>query len=101
MPTRSELIATGRSREEICRTIGADALVYQDLEALKASVRELNPALINFDASCFNGEYVTGDVTPEYLDTLEQVRDEKLAGKGAGGRNGKTLLDINSDPAPE
>lgn len=101
MPTRSELIATGRSREEICRTIGADALVYQDLEALKASVRELNPALINFDASCFNGEYVTGDVTPEYLDALEQVRDEKLAEKGAGGRNGKTLLDINSDPVSE
>ena len=79
MPTRGELIATGRSREEICRTIGADALVYQDLEALKSSVRELNPALVNFDASCFNGEYVTGDVTPEYLGAIECARGEKQA----------------------
>jgi amidophosphoribosyltransferase len=77
MPSRSELIATGRSDQEIAREIGADALVYQDLDALKASVSELSPNLTTFDCSCFDGAYVTGDVTPDYLDNLEQSRDGK------------------------
>ncbi len=79
MPTRSELIATGRSDEEIAREIGADALVYQDLDALKASIRDLKPTLSCFDTSCFDGTYVTGDVTPEYLDAIEQAREGKIA----------------------
>ncbi len=65
MPTRGELIATGRSGEEIGHEIGADALVYQDLDALRASIRDLRPALRDFDTSCFDGRYVTGNVTPE------------------------------------
>ncbi|MBK5912814.1 amidophosphoribosyltransferase [Rhodocyclus purpureus] len=77
MPTRGELIATGRSDEEIAREIGADALVYQDLDALKASVTDLNPKLTQFDLSCFNGIYVTGDVSPEYLDAIETARGGK------------------------
>ncbi len=68
MPTRSELIATGRSESEIAQEIGADALVYQDLDALKESISALKPGLAQFDCSCFDGSYVTGDVTPEYLD---------------------------------
>ena len=80
MPTRGELIATGRTDEEIAREIGADALVYQDLDALKASVSHLKPELSSFDCSCFDGLYVTGDVTPEYLDALERAREKKLAG---------------------
>jgi amidophosphoribosyltransferase len=64
MPTRGELIATGRTGEEIGVEIGADALVYQDLDALKASVRDLKPSLCHFDTSCFDGSYVTGDVSP-------------------------------------
>ena len=79
MPTRSELIATGRTDGEIAREIGADALVYQDLAALKASVRDLKPSLSCFDSSCFDGQYVTGDVTPEYLDAIEQAREGKIA----------------------
>ncbi|MEF8727626.1 MAG: amidophosphoribosyltransferase [Accumulibacter sp.] len=75
MPTRGELIATGRSGEEIGHEIGADALVYQDLDALRASIRDLRPALRDFDTSCFDGRYVTGDVTPEYLTALEQARE--------------------------
>ncbi len=78
MPTRGELIATGRSVDEIAREIGADALVYQDLEALKASVRDLKPVFDGFDCACFDGQYVTGDVTPEYLDALERAREQKL-----------------------
>ncbi|CAH1188928.1 amidophosphoribosyltransferase [Candidatus Nitrotoga sp. BS] len=75
MPSRRELIATGRSDEEICREIGADRLVYQDIEDLKAAVRKMNPKLKYFDASCFDGDYITGDVTSEYLDAIEAARE--------------------------
>ncbi|MDR2637659.1 MAG: amidophosphoribosyltransferase [Zoogloeaceae bacterium] len=75
MPTRSELIATGRSDAEIALEIGADALVYQDLEALEASITALNPRLSLFDTSCFNGRYITGDVTTEYLNSIEARRN--------------------------
>jgi amidophosphoribosyltransferase len=77
MPTRSELVATGRTEGEIARHIGADAVIYQDLEALKAAVSEANPRLARFEASCFDGHYVTGDVTSEYLAAVEQRRDDK------------------------
>jgi amidophosphoribosyltransferase len=76
MPTQSELIATGRSDEEIARTIGADALVYQDLGDMQQAVRDLNPAMSRFEASCFDGQYITGDITPEYLEQLGQSRAE-------------------------
>ncbi len=74
MPTRGELIAYGRSNEEICREITADKLVYQDIDALKRSISDVNPVLQNFEASCFDGIYVTGDVTRDYLDRLEYAR---------------------------
>lgn len=76
MPSRGELIATGRSDEEICREIGADRLVYQNLEDLKAAVHKMNPELKYFDASCFDGDYITGDVTSEYLDAIETAREK-------------------------
>jgi amidophosphoribosyltransferase len=75
MPTRQELIANGRSDDEIAREIGADALVYQDLDALKAAVREANPRLTEFETSCFDGNYITGDITREYLDSVENHRN--------------------------
>ena len=81
MPSRQELIATGRTDEEICREIGADRLIYQDLEDLKAAVRKANPAITSFDASCFDGKYITGDITPEYLDRNEQSREHGKASK--------------------
>src|SRR3954451_10475642 len=67
MPSRDELIATGRTDEEIAREIGADELIYQDLDALIDDVRSVNPKVTNFETSCFSGIYVTGDVTQEYL----------------------------------
>ncbi len=81
MPTRSELIAHGRSDEEIRVAIGADALIYQTVDAMKQSVRDVNPRLKNFEASCFDGIYVTGDVTSEYLDHIER---ERLMGPAGG-----------------
>ena len=79
MPTRSELIASGRTEDEIACEIGADALVYQDLDALKASVSDFRPELSRFDCSSLDGRYVTGDVTPEYLDAIEPVYGIKNA----------------------
>jgi len=76
MPTRGELIATGRDEAEICQEIAADGLVYQDLQALKHSVAVLNSRIGLFDASCFDGHYITGDVTPEYLNSIETLRHE-------------------------
>jgi amidophosphoribosyltransferase len=76
MPNQHELVATGRSEAGIAAEIGADLLVYQRLDALKEAVRRCNPALTNFEASCFDGHYITGDVTPEYLAQLARERDE-------------------------
>ena len=79
MPTRSELIATGRTDAQIAALIGSDELVYQDLDALEATVRECNPNIKRFDASCFNGSYITGDVDEDYLDNVERARNQKPA----------------------
>lgn len=74
MPTQSELIATGRDTEQVAREIGSDALVYQDLHDLEQSIRDLNPKLTQFESSCFNGRYITGDIDAAYLDRLSQTR---------------------------
>ena len=74
MPTRAELLANGRSDEEIAREIGADAVIYQELSDLIAAVQQLNPKIVRFDASCFDGQYITGDISEEYLAKLEAQR---------------------------
>ena len=65
MPTKDELVAHGRTVEEIRQIIGCDALIYQDVDAMKRAVGMLNDQLSGFDASCFDGVYVTGDITAE------------------------------------
>ncbi|MBI3524404.1 MAG: amidophosphoribosyltransferase [Betaproteobacteria bacterium] len=93
MPTRSELIASDRSDEEIRREIGADALIYQDLDDLKAALRAVNPGITNFEASCFDGHYITGDVSVEYLRSVESTRGagvKPLEEEGDGAQ-----LDLN------
>jgi amidophosphoribosyltransferase len=64
MPTSSELVAHNRTVDEIREIIGCDALIYQDVDAMKKAIGSLNPKLDGFDASCFDGVYVTGDITP-------------------------------------
>lgn len=76
MPCRSELIASGREVQDICREIGADKLIYQNLDDLIMSVRECDTMIDEFDTSCFSGEYVTDDVTDEYLDFLDINRND-------------------------
>jgi amidophosphoribosyltransferase len=75
MPTRDELLANGRTDAEIAQEIGADAVIYQDLSDLVAAIRSINPAIEEFDSSCFDGCYVTGDVTEAYLARLEGQRN--------------------------
>ncbi len=74
MPAAGELVAAGRSDEEVAQYVGADWLVYQDLDDLVRAVRYDNGDITQFDTSCFSGEYVTGDVTPEYLARLAAQR---------------------------
>ncbi len=99
MPTRGELIANGRSDDEIRLAIGADALVYQDIEAMKRAVTQVNPALTRFEASCFDGVYVTGDITPGYLDRIELARVS--APRGHEEEPGKAQMNLQFTVAGE
>ncbi len=99
MPTASELIAHGRTHEEICQEIGADWLIYQDLEDLIAASAEGNSKITQFDCAVFTGEYITGEVTQEYLDHLAAQRNENTrAGKGAA-KSGDTLIGLHNGAA--
>jgi amidophosphoribosyltransferase len=91
MPTRAELIAAHRTEAEVCREIGADWLIYQDLEDLKDAVRKANPKLSSFETSCFDGIYVTGDVTIDYLRAIETQRDAERD----SGDEEQPQLDLN------
>ncbi|MCP5174854.1 MAG: amidophosphoribosyltransferase [Moraxellaceae bacterium] len=81
MPAKTELIAHGNTVEQICALIGADGLIFQDLEDLVACAREGNPELVDFDCSVFTGEYVTGDIDDAYLQRLEQSRNDGAKSK--------------------
>ncbi|MFN5723673.1 MAG: amidophosphoribosyltransferase [Betaproteobacteria bacterium] len=87
MPTREELIAHDRTVEEIRAFIGADALIYQDVEAMKRVVRQLNPKIASFEASCFDGHYITGDVSVGDFAAMaaqrkSQAEEEEGPGRG-------------------
>jgi amidophosphoribosyltransferase len=87
MPTKSELIAHNRSIEEIRQFIGADALIYQDVDAMKRVVNALNPKLAGFEASCFDGRYITGDVSAEDFAAIETQRTSQPEDEEAGDRS--------------
>jgi amidophosphoribosyltransferase len=74
MPTSSELVAHDRNVEEIRQIIGCDALIYQDVDAMKRAIGSLNPHIAGFDASCFDGVYVTGDITDADISRLNSNR---------------------------
>ncbi|OYU43530.1 MAG: amidophosphoribosyltransferase [Burkholderiales bacterium PBB4] len=74
MPTSSELVAHGRSVEEIREIIGCDALIYQDVDGMKKAIGSLNTHIQGFDASCFDGVYVTGDITGDDIARLNENR---------------------------
>ena len=74
MPTSAELVAYDRTVEEIRQLIGCDALIYQDVEGMKKAIGSLNPAITGFDASCFDGVYVTGDINSADIQRLNAAR---------------------------
>ncbi|EIM89607.1 amidophosphoribosyltransferase [Stereum hirsutum FP-91666 SS1] len=94
MPSRSELVAHNRTTPEIATAIGADLVIFQTLPDLVNSVRNLNPAIQQFDCSVFTGEYVTGGVDREYLEGLERLRSDNIrvrlgkSGEGEGEAQG-------------
>lgn len=78
LPSRREFVAHTLTEEQVCEVLGADGLVYQTIEDLLETGYEMNPEIKAFDASCFDGIYVSGDIDEEYLSVLES--------KGRGGR---------------
>ena len=83
MPAADELIASGKTEKEIEEAIGADWLIYQDLEDLISTALEGNPDIKQYECSVFNGEYVTGDVDEIYLKRIENLRNDAAKAKKA------------------
>lgn len=97
MPSAGELIAHDRSVEEIRQEIGADWLLYQDLEALIECSAEGNPAVDGFDCAVFNGEYVTGDVDQAYLNRLEADRNDSSQTQRNAAEGDGNLVGLHND----
>ncbi|MED5411020.1 MAG: amidophosphoribosyltransferase [Pseudomonadota bacterium] len=100
MPAASELIAAGRTDDEVEELIEADWLIYQDLDDLIAAASEGNPDISQYECSVFNGEYITGDVDEVYLKRLENLRsDAAKQGKKKGSNKQQTNLvaDLNTE----
>ncbi|MDX8126657.1 amidophosphoribosyltransferase [Methylomonas sp. OY6] len=76
MPAAHELIAHDRTEDEICQALGADKLIYQDLDDLIEAVGRGNPEIKHFDTSCFSHDYITGDIDDAYLARIEALRND-------------------------
>ena len=92
MPNSNELIAHGRTDEEVCREIGADWLLFQDLEDLIEAVRKGRPDIDGFDDSVFTGNYITGDIDENYLNILQSSRSD--AAKDERRNNDDEVIDM-------
>ena len=97
MPTSEELIAHGRSIEEIRQFIGADALIYQDVEAMKRVVGALNPGVKSFEASCFDGRYVTGDVSLADFAAIQAQRKSQSGDEEEGADRSRLALQSRTE----
>ena len=97
MPAVSELIAHNRTNEQICEAIGADWLVFQDLDVLVNAAREGNPEIKSFEDSVFTGQYITGDIDEAYLKELEAQRNDGVKGYQERESSGSGLEDLAND----
>ena len=95
MPTRDELVAHGRTVDEVRTIIGCDALIYQDVDAMKRAIGGLSATISDFDASCFDGVYVTADITSADIERLNESR----VGVSEGDEDGSRLTLPNATPA--
>lgn len=98
MPSADELIAHGRTEDEVSELIGADWLVYQDLDDLIASSAEGNPNITEFDCAVFDGRYVTGDVDDQYLSQLDAERNDAIKEQRAA-KESDTVIGLHNDEA--
>jgi amidophosphoribosyltransferase len=98
MPSATELIAHNSTEEEIADLIGADWLVYQDLEDLVASSAEGNPDITQFDCAVFDGKYVTGDVNEAYLQRIDKERNDQNKSNRVAKENG-AVMGLHNDDA--
>lgn len=98
MPAARELIAHDRTEEQVAELIGADWLIYQDLDDLIDACKELNPAVERFDCSVFDGNYMTGGIDMAYLDRLEAQRND-AAKNGSSAENG--AIELHNDNSAE
>jgi amidophosphoribosyltransferase len=94
MPTSSELVAHNRSVEEIRQIIGCDALIYQDVDGMKKAIGSLNAKIKGFDASCFDGVYVTGDITS---DDISRLSEKRVGGEETQEDTSRLALPNHSD----
>jgi len=94
MPTSSELVAHDRTVEQIRQIIGCDALIYQDVDGMKKAIGSLNANIKGFDASCFDGVYVTGDIT---LDDIERLNANRVDGDDTLEDNSRLALPNHED----
>ena len=99
MPTPEELIAHGRTQEQIREFIGADALIYQDVEVMKRVVGALNPAIQGFEASCFDGQYITGDISVADFAAIETQRTEARKDDDDSHDRSRLTLHSRTEPA--
>jgi len=76
MASKKEFIANNKTTSQICKSIGADKLIYQDLDDLIWSVQQGNSDIKSFDCSCFDGKYITNDVDKQYLEEIESLRSD-------------------------
>ncbi|GLS26663.1 amidophosphoribosyltransferase [Marinibactrum halimedae] len=97
MPSACELIGHGRSVDDISEEIGADWLIYQDLEDLLDASREGNPTVKDFDCSVFDGQYITGDVDKQYLDALDAARNDKVKASSVVDPDENALIGIHNE----
>lgn len=97
MPAATELVAHGRSVQEVCEIIGADKLLYQYLDDLIEAVNKKGKSNVDrFDTSVFNGEYVTGSVSTSYLDNLEANRNDDAKQEREAG-TGDNVIDLHNE----
>lgn len=99
MPSKTELIAHGLDDEKVCKEIGADYLIYQDIDDLIAASQEGNPDIEGFDCSVFTGEYVTGDIDQNYFDWLDKMRNDKAKSKrqNADDQSDQAMVGITNE----
>jgi amidophosphoribosyltransferase len=97
MPSVTELIAHGKTEEEIGKLIGADRMIFQDLDDLIDTCKEGNPEITNFDTSVFDGIYITGDIDEKYLKNIDDERNDNAKGKENKNTKLTALLDDEDD----